>query len=76
MTEQHRETRIKWRPQEELPEGWRWLENQTLHDDGRYTRSMTSAPEGGKWWEHETRSVEFDRVIEERFVTEWVEVSE
>lgn len=68
-----RETRVTWVPREKLPEGWRWLGNQTLHDDGRYTRSMTSAPLGENWWEGETRSVEFDRVIQERHTTEWVD---
>ena len=68
------EERITWRPREELPEGWRWLGNQTLKPDGRFTRSMTSAPKDGNWWEHETRSVEFDKVIQRRTVSEWQDV--
>ena len=66
-----RETRVAWVPREPLPDGWRWLSNQTLEPNGSYWRTMTNAPIGETWFDHDHRNVKFDQVVEERFVTPW-----
>lgn len=69
-----RETRIRWE-WPEIPEGWRYCDNQTFTDDGVLWRTATNAPKNEAPFKYETTYPEAKRYEDERFVSPWVPLS-
>lgn len=66
-----REERIRWE-WPEIPEGWRYCENQTFSDDySSLSRTVTDAPRDAFPFDYNRKSVQARRVEEERWVTPW-----
>lgn len=70
------ERRLRWELTEPMPEGFRVLHHDYDEMADTMHRLITSAPEGESAWNGEVRHLPMRRVIEEREVSDWVEVDE